>query len=458
MVQFFFRIGVLLTVSTAVVFTQAKRPLEIADMFTMKRVSDPSVSPDGKWVVYTLTTANVEANKPTSDLWIATVDGGSARQLTTDPAADRHAAWSPDGQWIAFESTRSGDSQIWLMKADGSQQKQFSTISTGDSTPVWSPDGKMISFVSDIFPEFSNQPFAISDSLNKRKLDETEKSKVKAKVLTQLFFRNWDSWLDGKRQHVFVQGVSGGHPVDVTPIMRDGVPRSQTFSAGTEFAFSPDSKEIAYTASPANTREEAWTTNYDIWIVPLDGRSPRQITTNSAADGCPRYSPDGKFIAYRAQSTPGFEADRWQLMLFDRTTGRTRGLTSTFDSHVDEFHWSRDSKTLYFAAEHKARKPIWSVSVAGNDVKKIFDKATNSSLNVGQSSIVFSHVSAVRPAELYSISLDGSDLKKVTGVNDELFAGCARAAVGNWFGTVASLAAVCLKPEAMNVLPLTEHE
>ncbi len=400
---------------------QTKRPLELADLFRMQRVSEPAVSPDGKWVAFTLTTPDVSANRNFSDLWIISTEGSTPRQLTTDPASDRHAVWSPDGRWIAFESSRSGDSQIWLMKPDGSEQKQLTFISTGASTPLWSPDGAMIAFVSDVFPENSAHPYAISDSLNRNRLDELKNGKVKAKIITQLYYRNWDTWIDGKRQHVFVQGIEGGDPVNITPIMRDGVPRSMTFNSGVEFAFSPDSKEIAHTASTMKTREEAWTTNYDIWLVPLDGKPPRKITTNAAADGHPRYSPDGKYIAYRAQSRPGFEADRWQLMLFDRATSTTKSLTANFDSHIDEFVWGLDSKTIYFAAEEKGSKPIWSVTIAGNDVKKVFEKAANNSLNVTSTSIVFSHVSAIRPAELYSVGLDGSNLKKITGVNDGLF-------------------------------------
>ena len=413
----------LLLASASLLIAQSKRPLELADMFRIQRVSDPAVSPDGKSVAYTLTTPNLAANKTSTDIWIISAEGGTAKQLTTHPAHDRHPVWSPNGQWIAFESTRSGESQIWLMKQDGSGQKQFTTISTQASTPLWSPDGKLIAFVSDVYPEYSNRPFVLSDSLNKKKIADAEKSNVKAKILTQLFYKNWDTWLDGKRQHVFVQEVEAGDAFDVTPLMRDGVPRSQTFNTGVEFSFSPDNREIAHTASPIITREEAWTTNYDIWLVPLDGRATRQMTTNRAADGCPRYSPDGRYVAYRAQGTPGNEADRWELFLFDKTTNTTRSLTPRFDSHIEEISWSSDSKLIYFAAEEKGNKPIWSVSVAGNDVKKVFDDATNGEIDITSSAIFFTHQNAVRPAEIYSVGLDGKNAKQITRTNNELFAG-----------------------------------
>lgn len=413
--------GILLMFCAGIVLAQPKRPLELADMFKMQRVSEPALSPDGKMLVYTVTTPDVEANRNFSDLWIVPVAGGTPKQLTTDPASDRHAVWSPDGKWIAFESTRSGEPQVWLMRPDGSEQKQLTTISTGASTTYWSPDGKMIAFVSDVFPENSAKPYPLADSLNRIRVNQLEKGKVKAKLLTQLFYKSWDSWVDGKRQQVFVINPEGGDPVNVTPLQRDGVPRSMTFSAGTEFDISPDGKELAHTASPMDTREEAWSTNYDIWLVPFDGTPPRRISTNAAADGSPRYSPDGKYIAYRAQSTPGFEADRWQLMLFDRATSESRSLTANFDAHIDEFVWSPDSKMLYFTAEEKGNKPIWSVSLAGNDVKKVLDNGTNSSLTVTQTSIIFSHVTAVRPAEIYMIGRDGKNLKQITRANDALF-------------------------------------
>ena len=403
---------------------QAKRPLELADMFKIRRVSAPALSPDGNWIAYTVTTPNLEQNKNKSDLWLVSADGRTRRQLTTHDAHDRNAVWSPDGKWLAFESSRSGSFQIWLISPDGGEAQQFTLISTEASQPLWSPDGKHIAYVSDVFPEYSDKPFSESDPLNKAKLDELENGKVKAKILTSLLYRHWDSWVDGKRKHIFVQPLDGGDPKDITPGNRDAVPTSSTFSSGTDFAFSPDGKEIAFTATPANVQEEAWTTNHDILTVSVNGGSPKQITTNPAADGYPQYSPDGKYIAFRAQATPGFEADRWQLMLYERSTGKTKSLTETFDSSVESQIWGPGSRQLFFEAEEKGNKPIYVVSTAGNDVRRVFDRATNGSLNISSDGtwIAFLHQSAVRPTEVYRVGVDGKGLKKITGENDEFFA------------------------------------
>ncbi len=401
--------------------SQPKRPLELADMFKIKRISDPALSPDGKWAAFILATPSFDENRNISDLWLASTDGMAMKQLTNDAASDRHPAWSPDGKWIAFEKK----DQVFLISREGGEAKQLTNLSNGAAMPVWSPNGTMIAFVSDVFPEFSHLPFSESDAKNKAKLDKLENGKVKARALTQLFYRNWDSWLDGKRQHIFVQAIDGTEPKDLTPGDRDAFPRSSTFAAGIDFSFSPDGKEIAYVASPTPTQEEAWNTNFDIYTLPVGGGAPKLITTNNAADNFPMFSPDGKFIAYRAQSVPGFEADRWQLMLYERASGKTRSLTKNFDSHVETFVWSPESKVLYFYAEENATRPIFSVSINGNDVKKIFDKGSNGSLCLSKDGkrLLFAHQRAVRPTELYAVDVGGGNLKKITGVNDELFTG-----------------------------------
>lgn len=417
------RLLVLLLI-TATVGAQQKRPLEIEDLFRMKRIASPVVSPDGRWVVYTLTIQDLAANTSSSDLWMSAVDGSSTRCLTTHPSTDRTAAWSPDGRWIAFVSERSGESQIWLLPVAGGEPRQLTTLSTGAEQAVWSPDGSRIAFVSSVFPEFSGRPFRLSDSLNADALQKRALGAGRVLVTDRLLYRHWNTWNDGRRKHIFLQPVEGGEARDLTPGDRDAVPTSSTFSGGIDFAFSPDGKEIAYTATPVPVREEAWRTNHDLFIVPVAGGPPIQVTANPAADGFPRYSPDGRYLFYRAQSVPGFEADRWQLMLLERATGVTRSLTATFDASVTGPVWAPDSRTIYFESDEKGEVPIFAVTVAGNDVRRVLTGASHSSISVTPDarSLVFSRVSAVRPAELARVHTDGTGFQFVTSVNDAVFA------------------------------------
>lgn len=424
MTKFIRVLCIALLASAASLPAQELRPLRIDDLFAMKRIADPALSPDGQWIVFTLTTADTATNKNYSDLWIIGTDGRGLRRLTNEPAADRRATWSPDGKWILFESTRSGSSQVWMMKPDGSVSQQITAISTGASQPVVSPDGKWLAFLSEVFPENSALPFAESDSLNKIHLDQLDHGLVKAKIFTGLLYRHWDAWVDGKRIHLFVQPFPTGQPRDLTPGDRDAVPTSSTFSAGTDFSFAPDSKLIAYTATPTPPHEEAWRTNHDIYEVPVTGGTPRQITTNPAADGYPQYSPDGRYIAYRAQRRPDYEGDRWELMIYDRLNGAIRTLTSQFDASVGAQVWAPDSKVLYFDADVEANDPLYAVSLKGDTVRKIVPEKTNHAVSISPDGkkLYFLQASAVRPAEIYSVNSTGKNLTRISGINDTVFA------------------------------------
>ncbi|HEX5175939.1 MAG TPA: hypothetical protein VFV83_02865, partial [Chthoniobacteraceae bacterium] len=410
----------------AAAVSQGGRPMEMDDLFRSKRLSDAQLSPDGKWIAYTVTVVNREENNSNSDVWIISVDGKVTRQVTNTPKHDRHPRWSPDGKQIVFESNRGGSFQLYLIAMDGGEARQLTSLSTEANQPVWSPDGKSIAFVSSVFPEFSEKPFQESDRLNKERNEEREKNKVKGRVFTQLLYRHWDSWVDGKRQHLFVVPVDGGDPLDVTPGDRDATPTSTTFSAGDDFDFSPDGKELAYTATPLPTREEAWKTDHNIVVLDLASRKRSEITAdNAAADAYPRYSPDGKYLAYRAQKRAGFEADRWQLMVRERASGKVRSLTEPFDSSVEGFTWSPDSKTIFFEAEERGLKPIWSVDVSGGTVKKVIEGGVNGDVSVRNDgrTIAFTRQSLSRPAEVYVSENHERSGRKLTGANDALFAG-----------------------------------
>ncbi|MFL5240619.1 MAG: prolyl oligopeptidase family serine peptidase [Gemmataceae bacterium] len=366
----------LLLLGPGLVHAADKRPMKIEDLFALKRVADPQISPDGKLVVYTITMVDLPGNKTSTALWLAPADKGEPRRLTNAPGKkDRHPRWSPDGKQIFFESNRSGENQLWLIDLGGGEARQLTTISTEAANAIWSRDGKQIAFVSAVYPEFSEKPFKESNEQNKKKKEEIEKSPVKAKVFKKLFYRHWDEWVEDKRQHLFVMNAKGGEPKDVTPGDRDAFPTSDTFSTGDNFTFSPDGKYLVFTAVPE--KNEAWSTNYDICRVPVTGGTIKWeclTSDNLAADSGPLFSANGKLLAYRTQKQPGFEADRWELQVVDTDAsgafaGKPRSVTPDFGNWVGGCIWGPDDETIRFVADDQGTGPVFETDLATSKTK-----------------------------------------------------------------------------------------
>jgi len=393
----------------------AKHPLAFDDLIKLHRIAAPEVSPDGKWVAYGISTPDMEANRGVSNIWLVSTSGGDAIQLTQS-GKDSAPSWSPDGKTLAFLSGRDGTSQVYVISMEGGEAKKLTALSTGADLFKWSPDGKSIAFTSGVYVDCKD------DACNKKRDEEKEKSKVKAHVADHLLYRHWDHWSEGKRSHLFIQPVEAttaahdlteGADYDVPPDQRGG---------DTDLNFSPDSKEICYTA--VTDKMEATSTNGDLFLVPVTGGESKRITTNQGFDGNPVYSPDGKYIAYHAQMTAGYEADRWQVLLYNRQAGQSENISASFDRSAGELSWSPDSKTIYFLAENETLQPIYAMEArSGATPKKLLDGFNAAYSFSGDGKIlVTERTSLTMPGELFVAGGDGSGLKQLTHENDSILA------------------------------------
>src|SRR6267378_2155650 len=372
-----------------------KRAIKFEDFIALKSVSDPQLSPDGKWVAYTVSTPSLQDNRNVSRVWVVEVATGTSRQLTGGPGSDRQPRWSPDGKTLAFVSTRDSGAQVWVLPIGGGDARKVSHVPDGVSDPLWLPDGSGLLVVSDM-------KWPPNQEIDQR----NGQYPTDARIWTGLMWRHWDDWRAGKRQHVFRVDVATGKSTDLTQVDID-IPTIATSGDG-DVAISPDGSEIAVAMHSDATVAD--NTNVDIYLLGREGLNERtrieSRTGSPGADNTPRFSPDGKWLSYLSMERAGFEADRQRLMLVGRSPGRPVGpgdATVGWDLSVGSYIWCPNSKCIYAVVEERGRDNIYRIDVPGYKRTRVITGGVNTGVQVGPDNraLVYLHQSNTQPPEVW---------------------------------------------------------
>lgn len=395
----------------------AQDKMQAETLWKFGRVSEPKVSPNGKLIVYNVTRYNVSDNRGNNDLWVVDIKGGDAKQITNTPFSESNARWRPDGKKIGFLSTESGSSQLWEMNADGTEKKQISNFEGGIYNFNYSPTMKHIYF---------SQEVEIDLSLKKRYPDLP---KANALMYDELMMRHWNQWEDGAYSHVmyctYDAGVLG-KAIDIMPNERFDAP-TMPFGGEEQMNWSTDGKTIAYTCKKEVGAAYAISTNTEIYLYNIEtGKTTNISQPNKGYDVEPRFSPDGKQIAWLSMERAGFEADKNRIFVMDLNTKIITDITKPIDQSADNILWSKDAKTIYFTSCVDAVHQLYSYSLTAK--KDPLRKITNGLSDIGSidlsvdgklTNIVATRVNMSSPTEIYKIELAKGNLYKLTSTNDD---------------------------------------
>jgi len=404
-----------------VAVAQTQRPITIQDFEALKAIGDPQVSPDGRWVLYSVRSTDLAANKRKTVTVIQPAAGGAVTQFPDAATAAAEARWSPDGTRIAYTS----GGQLWVADAHGGNRKQLTSLNDGASGPVWAPSGDKIAFVSGVYPDCD------TDACDVARAKAADTMKVHAIIADNLMYRHWNAWTPATRSHLFVVAPDGSGLRDVTPHITFDVPPGP-FGGSEGYSFSPDGKEIAFTAKNQG-REDAWSTDINVYTLKLDGSSAPVVITaaNKGADQNPVYSPDGRTIIYGSQFTPGYESDRVALMAYDRATGQSRELLPKWDRNSDTYAFSPDGRTIYIGAVDASHTKIYRIVRTPSGWTTVPEALVSAGNNTGLSvssdgkTIAWLEEAANHPADVYvaTVSPRGvSATRRLTHDNDALLA------------------------------------
>ena len=401
----------------------APRGFTVEDLVNLERVGTPVLAPDAGRVVYTVRSTDMDKNRGHTKLWMVDLRDAKAtpKVFVSHESSSLDPEWSPQGDAVYFLSSRSGSAQVWRQPLKGGEPVQVTNLPLDVDNFRVSPTGDRIALGMAVFRDCADL------ACTKRRMDAQAKNKASGRVYDRLFVRHWDTWADGRNAVLFsaplnANGVVAGEPVSLSGSLDGDVP-SKPFGDREEYRFSPDGKTVVFSARIAG-KTEAWSTNFDLYSVPAaGGAAPRNLTAeNPAWDTKAVFSPDGKTLAYLAMARPGFEADRFQIMLMDVASGKKRKLAESWDRSAGALQWSADGKALVVDAEDVGQHRLFKIDVASGKVASLTDKGAIGGFDVRRDTVAFSLASLSSPAQLYSMKLAGSKPQQLTNNNADKLA------------------------------------
>ncbi len=373
------------------------------DLLGFDRISGLTPSPDGDWLAFSRGTTELETYRRRGSIWLQSIADGTVRQFTTDPSGGGSPHWEAGSNSILFVSSRSGSSQVWRRALDGSVAEQVTALPLDLYNLVVSSDGSRLAFTMDVFADCDSLECTVE------RLDAQESETGGGQLYDSLFIRHWRSFEDGLRSHLFVMPTAGGEPIDVTAGIDADVP-SQPFGGSEEFTFTPDGRELVFTMKNAGTAD-AWSVDFNLYVVPVDGSSPPRVLTadNKAWDTYPVFSPDGSQLAYLAMTQPGYESDRFRIVLRDWSKGTTRILTEHWDHSPGEMTWSPNGDELLVTAANGGQASLFAVNATSGKARTIVASGSASSIAPVDDTIYFMWDDLATPAEIHTVAIAGGD-------------------------------------------------